>query len=129
MFIRNPNSTRPWQHVLEPLSGLYDAFKKLFDNNDFSGSWNFGPSSSDVGSVENIAKGILSHFDNSSIEVDKSQNHHYESNLLQLNCDKSNILLGWYPKWGLTETINNTAIWYKHYINKDDMTKSYFKSD
>ncbi len=123
MIIRNPNSTRPWQHVLEPISGYMMLSKNLFDNVGFSGSWNFGPISSEVGSVEKLANGILKHFDSNEIEFDNSNNNQYESNLLQLNCDKANSLLDWHPKWDLNQTINHTAMWYKHYLDKNDMSK------
>ena len=123
LFIRNPNSTRPWQHVLEPLSGYMMLSKKLYDDVNFSGSWNFGPATSEVGSVKKLANGILSHFNNTSIETDDADTQHYESNLLQLNCDKANTLLEWKPRWDLNQTINHTAMWYKYYLDNKDMTK------
>ena len=121
--MRNPNSTRPWQHVLEPLSGYMKLSKTLYNNPDFSGSWNFGPKPSEIGSVEKLARGILSYFSDARIDISEEDSEHYESKLLQLNCDKANSLLDWHPRWDLNQTINQTAIWYKNYIDNKDMSK------
>jgi len=113
--LRNPNSTRPWQHVLEPLSGYLQLAVALKANpKKFSGSWNFGPKSSDVKSVKDIAEGLLKFFNKSQIEIeDNIQNNSHEANLLQLNCDKANLDLKWSPRWKFEKTIDETAKWYK----------------
>ena len=121
LVIRNPNSTRPWQHVLEPLSGYIKLSKFLYNDPKYSGAWNFGPQASKLGSVQEIATGILKYFDKTNITFDNNDNSHFESNLLQLNCEKANTLLGWYPKWNINETIDQTATWYSNYLNRNNL--------
>lgn len=116
--LRSPNATRPWQHVLEPLSGYLLLGAKLREYpNQFSGSWNFGPSTTEVRTVYDVAKSIIEHLGRGSIEIDGSQIHHHEANLLQLNCDKAHQLLGWHPRWNVDKTLSATAEWYKAILN------------
>ena len=111
--IRNPFATRPWQHVLEPLSGYLVLAAKIYENpNTYSGSWNFGPSSSEVRTVEEVANEMVKYLESGSVKVVNSNNNH-EANLLQLNCDKAHQLLKWQPRWNFKETIFFTADWYK----------------
>ena len=122
LMVRQPLAVRPWQHVLEPLSGYLTLSQKLFENEkSFEGSWNFGPSTGEIGSVDVVAKAILSNFKNIDIEYDIDQKAVYEAGLLQLNCDKAHSLLGWGPKWNLEQTMNETALWYKAYLENKDM--------
>jgi CDP-glucose 4,6-dehydratase len=116
--LRNPNATRPWQHVLEPLSGYLILGARLRTNPDkFSGSWNFGPSTSGVRTVEDVASKLVDHLGRGSIEIEESQKSHHEANLLQLNCDKANQLLNWAPRWGVEKTLLATAEWFKVYMD------------
>jgi CDP-glucose 4,6-dehydratase len=111
--IRNPYSTRPWQHVLEPLSGYLLLAAKIYEKPDFySGSWNFGPSSNEVRTVVDVANEMVNYLESGSVMVVPSLNNH-EANLLQLNCDKAHQLLNWQPRWGFSETMYYTADWYK----------------
>jgi CDP-glucose 4,6-dehydratase len=120
--LRNPNATRPWQHVLEPLSGyLILAARLSTDPDKFSGSWNFGPSTSEVRSVEDVASKIIAHLGRGSIEIDETLNNHREANLLQLNCDKAAQLLDWAPRWGVDKTLAATAEWFKVYMDGGDI--------
>jgi CDP-glucose 4,6-dehydratase len=112
--LRNPNATRPWQHVLEPLSGYIMLAAKLYEEpKRYGGSWNFGPSTSEVRTVHDVAKSIVQTLGRGSIEVTGSRNHHHEARLLQLNCDKAHQDLGWYSRWGVEKTFLTTAEWYK----------------
>lgn len=113
--LRSPKATRPWQHVLEPLSGYMLLAKKINESGKlFSGSWNFGPNKSENRNVLDVAKEIVKVMGSGSIEIlgDQSMQIH-EANLLQLNCDKANTLIGWNSKWSFEETIKITAGWYK----------------
>ena len=111
--IRNPKATRPWQHVLEPLSGYLTLAQELFENNVEKGSvWNFGPSSGQVITVEELAKIIFEVLGNGSFEIKQTDNALHEAGLLQLNCDKAHQLLGWKPKWTGEQAIFKTASWY-----------------
>jgi CDP-glucose 4,6-dehydratase len=114
IHLRNPAATRPWQHVLEPLSGyLRLAVHLKNDPLTFSGAWNFGPSSNHDLTVADVAGRIVSHFGKGSLTIDKNKNNHQEAQLLQLNCDKAHNLLQWQPRWDAETTITMTANWYK----------------
>ena len=120
--LRNPHSTRPWQHVLEPISGYLALGLKLYnDPNFFKGSWNFGPSTSQICTVEEVANSIVQHIGKGSIEIEVSDQKQHEANLLQLNCDKARQLLGWSPMWDMEKTIDMTAEWYKVFMNEGDI--------
>ncbi len=123
--IRNPYATRPWQHVLEPLSGYLKLGAALYLNpNNFAGSWNFGPSSSQVRTVKEVAEKVFQVLDiKGLLEYNNSNTKEHEANLLQLNCDKASHLLGWRPRWDVDKALNMTAIWYKKYLEFDDIEK------
>lgn len=119
--LRNPHATRPWQHVLEPLSGyLLLAARLRSEPKKFAGSWNFGPSTSEVRNVQEVASAIIQHLGRGRIEIAESQQHHHEARLLQLNCDKAHQLLGWRPRWHVDKTLAATAQWYKTIIDGGD---------
>lgn len=120
--IRNPNATRPWQHVLEPLSGYLLLGAKLRkDPVKYSGSWNFGPSTSEVRTVKDVAESIIRHIGKGSLEIESPNGEHHEANLLQLNCDKATQMLGWSPRWGGGKTLEVTAEWFKYFIDGRDV--------
>lgn len=131
ILLRNPNATRPWQHVLEPLSGYLLLGAKLFDHpKQYAGSWNFGPATTEVRTVHDVAKSIVHHLGRGRIEVSNSQPTHHEARLLQLNCDKAHQLLGWRPRWNVDKTLAATAQWYKVILdggNVEALTKSQLK--
>lgn len=119
--LRNPHATRPWQHVLEPLSGyLLLAAQLRSQPNKFAGSWNFGPSTSEVRNVQEVASAVIQHLGRGRIEIADSQQHHHEARLLQLNCDKAHQLLGWRPRWHVDKTLAATAQWYKTILEGGD---------
>ena len=118
--IRNPKSTRPWQHVLEPLNGYLCLAFKLQKNIKLNGeSFNFGPGKSKNYNVESIIKLIQKFFPNLKYKISKEKIF-FESKLLKLNCAKSKKLLNWKQKMDITKTISFTAEWYKNYFNKKD---------
>jgi len=112
--LRNPHATRPWQHVLEPLSGYIKLAACLRENPTvYAGAWNFGPPSSEVRTVQNVAEHMLTSFgqDVTAMEINAEKQH--EAQLLQLNCDRAHQLLGWHPRWAVEKTLDATAEWYK----------------
>lgn len=116
--LRNPGATRPWQHVLEPIAGYLLLGAKLYEEpKHWAGSWNFGPSSHEVRTVQNVAEVIIGHLGKGQIEIVESQIQLHEARLLQLNCDKAHQLLGWYPRWDVAQTLEATAVWYKTMMN------------
>ena len=124
ILLRNPNATRPWQHVLEPISGyLLLATKLYYNQHQFDGAWNFGPLTKEVKTVKEVADQLIYNIGTGTIEIQINPNNVHEANLLQLNCDKANQLLQWFPKWTVDETIIETAVWYKAYLDGKDVEK------
>ena len=122
IILRNPHATRPWQHVLEPINGYLTLGAKLYtDPEIFTGAWNFGPSTSQIRTVEEVASSIVQSIGKGTIEIGPSNQKHHEANLLQLNCDKAHQLLGWSPVWGVDKTLDMTAEWYKVFMNEGDI--------
>jgi CDP-glucose 4,6-dehydratase len=114
IILRNPNATRPWQHVLEPLSGyLLTAANLLSEPKQFSGAWNFGPNSKSVRTVGELAQMIVSGWGSGEIETAIQVNAPHEANLLHLNCDKAHQKMHWYPKWDASRAIDETVKWYR----------------
>jgi len=112
--LRNPAATRPWQHVLEPLSGYLLLASRLYDEpKRWGGAWNFGPSTQEVRTVMEVAEVIIRHLGRGQIEVTQSLAQVHEANLLQLNCDKAHQRLDWHPRWRVDKTLEATALWYK----------------
>ena len=114
IHLRNPGATRPWQHVLEPLAGyLLLAARLREEPKRWGGSWNFGPSTQEVRTVQCVAEVIIGHLGKGRIEIAESPGQRHEARLLQLSCDKANQLLGWQPRWHADKTLEATAVWYK----------------
>jgi CDP-glucose 4,6-dehydratase len=112
--IRNPNSTRPWQHVLEPLSGYLVAAAKLLGSpKEFAGAWNFGPYSQSIRTVGDLAQMIVTNWGSGCVEIVPQINALHEARLLHLNCDKAHQLMHWYPKWDVDRAISETVGWYR----------------
>jgi CDP-glucose 4,6-dehydratase len=120
VIIRNPKATRPWQHVLEPLSGYLILAQELFNNTDYSQSWNFGPNEKDVMPVDWILEEMISNWPGSSWELDKSLNPH-EAGFLKLDISKAALKLDWTPIWKLSDTLKKIIVWHKAWINNEDM--------
>lgn len=115
--IRHPNATRPWQHVLEPLSGYLRLAVGLLNDEVASGeSWNFGPPENSVHRVEEVAKFLASRWgEPERVSVKPDESGMYESGLLQLNCDKAARLLAWRTRWSFESTMLHTVDWYRHF--------------
>lgn len=118
--LRNPNATRPWQHVLEPLSGYLILGHKLLNKKIKSNiipNWNFGPYQKNCKTVNFIVKMIIEEWaaGKKNINIKKNKNF-YESKLLSLNISKAKKELSWEPRLTLIETIKFTVDWYKHYL-------------
>lgn len=118
--IRNPFSTRPWQHVLEPLSGYLCLGAKLYQNSDFkNSSFNFGPDSKINKNVGELIDEMSKNWSSSPGWINQYiDDGKPEANLLKLCCDKANILLNWYPVLDFQETIFYTVNWYLNYYQE-----------
>lgn len=117
ILLRNPQATRPWQHVLEPLSGYLLLAVLLRGRPSYGGSWNFGPSTQEVRTVRDVATALVKHLGRGRIEVLESSEPHHEARLLQLSCDKAHQLLAWHPRWSVDKTLAATAQWYDAVLN------------
>lgn len=120
--IRNPKATRPWQHVLEPLSGYLHIGQKLLEEKvEFSDAWNFGPSDEGCITVEEVVKNVKRYWDKIEYEINNNQNQPHEANLLKLDCSKAHTLLKWRNVWDSDVTFEKTVKWYKSYYEKNEI--------
>ena len=112
--IRSPNATRPWQHVLEPLSGYIQLSESLINiGAKRSGAWNFGPREEDERTVEWVVNKISEYWRGEvSWSLDKDK-HPHEARYLKLDCSKAYKKLGWRPKWNLDKALLNVIRWYQ----------------
>jgi len=118
--VRNPDSTRPWQHVLEPLSGYLLLGQKLLQGlSDFADAWNFGPDlESNMKTVE-IIDMMANEWSAITAKTLIDNNAPHEAGLLMLDSTKAKVQMNWEPVWGIKNTVNKTVNWYKNYIEKD----------
>jgi CDP-glucose 4,6-dehydratase len=126
VLLRNPHSTRPWQHVLEPLGGYLTLAAALNENPRLHGeSFNFGPPSHQTQSVLELVQQMSKHWDQVRWEdVINDNSGPYESGLLKLNCDKALHYLKWQATLNFEETVNLTADWYKSYYENPESIAS-----
>lgn len=116
ILIRSPQAIRPWQHVLEPLSGYLELAEKLYTGGPaYAEGWNFGPDDSDAKNVEWIVRTMCSLWgENAGYEVDTG-NHPHEANYLKLDCSKAKVRLHWQPRWHLEYTLEKIVEWVRSY--------------
>ncbi len=116
VVLRNPSSIRPWQHVLEPLSGyLWLGAKLLKSGDEFGGGWNFGPPPEGCLEVEKVVKYAADHWGKqASYRVDNNPQVH-EAGYLQLDCSKAFRLLNWHSASDSASSVASTIDWYKNY--------------
>ncbi len=115
-MIRNPNATRPWQHVLEPISGYLTLAESLFNNpREFSEAWNFGPYESDSKNVKYIADKISAIWGESAKWDYDKKSHPHEAKYLKLNIAKVLKRLDWKPRLDVDEALKYTCDWYRSY--------------
>ena len=114
VMIRNPHSIRPWQHVLEPLSGYLTLAEKLYTEGPvYAEGWNFGPHDIDAKPVEWIIERMTQEWGaGASWQLD-GQNHPHEATYLKLDCSKARGQLGWHPRWDIGQTIAKIVEWHK----------------
>lgn len=119
--IRSPGAIRPWQHVLEPLSGYMTLAQHLFDAGEqFAGGWNFGPNDDGAKPVSWIADTMVDQWGSGSWFTSKQQ-HPHEATFLKLDSSKARAELGWLPVWNPSEALKATIRWHKCWLDKQDM--------
>lgn len=127
--IRHPNAIRPWQYVLEPISGmLLLSYGMLTQPKFYAGPWNFGPNAENEKiTVSNLARKVINEWGDGSF-IDISQENiekMYESSLLLLDSNKARNFLGWRPIYSIDEAVSETLSWYRSYFNKMDDMKQF----
>lgn len=128
VVIRNPLSTRPWQHVLEPLSGYLVLAQALYENgSQFAEAWNFGPLDEDCQPVSWILDKMVSNWGkDAKWQLDKENNPH-EANFLKLDCSKANKRLMWQPKWNLDYTLRSIIEWHQKWMSSENVQEQCLK--
>lgn len=112
--VRNPKSTRPWQHVLEALSGYLTLAAELLSGNEKAlGSWNFGPPDDNVKQVGELVQELVGVWGSGSWQHTPEPGAVHEAKLLTLSCEKAERELGWAPRWDFRETVRRVGSWYK----------------
>ncbi len=120
--LRHPHAYRPWQHILDLLTGYLLLTKRLYQEGlNFAGPWNFGPSEENIISVGDVAD-LCAKFwgDDAKWQTVEARTLH-EAILLKLDCNKSRALLGWSPRWNIQNSLKATVEWYRAFTNEEDM--------
>jgi CDP-glucose 4,6-dehydratase len=124
VVIRNPASTRPWQHVLEPLSGYLVLAQNLYQNpSNFSEGWNFGPHEDDAKSVDWILNFMVEKWPGAKWALDEGSNPH-EASYLKLDISKAKSRLNWNSTWRLEYTLTKIIGWHQAWLEKQDMQQA-----
>ena len=124
LMIRNPLATRPWQHVLEPLSGYLILAETLYERGSpYTSSWNFGPHDEDNRTVQEVIELFFSSWGETAHWAKEGSEKAHEANLLKLDCSKARTQLGWVPKWKLETATQKIIQWQKAFQAKENMQK------
>lgn len=124
--IRNPLSTRPWQHVLEPLSGYLLLAQKLYESpGQYAEGWNFGPNETDAKPVQWILEKMVPMWPSSSWGLD-TDSHPHEAGYLKLDISKVKSRLHWHPVWNLEQALQKIVGWHCSWLAGEDMAKVCF---
>lgn len=119
--IRNPESIRPWQHVLEPLSGYLVLAQKLYESpQEFAEAWNFGPNDNDSKPVNWIIERMVEKWPGVNWQIDKNSQPH-EASCLKLDISKAKSRLNWQPTWNLDQTLDRIIEWHQSWLIKVNM--------
>ncbi|MDI1246510.1 MAG: CDP-glucose 4,6-dehydratase [Rhodoferax sp.] len=122
VVIRNPHATRPWQHVLEPLSGYLSLAEQLYTQGQaFAEGWNFGPKDDDARPVQWIVEHMVKIWGNGASWQQDGGSHPHEANYLKLDISKAKARLGWQPRWPLTCALEHISSWHQAWLAHTDM--------
>lgn len=121
IVVRNPESVRPWQYVLEPLSGYLQLASLMSKNRKYSGSYNFGPESEDLLNVESVVKIAVDSYGKGKFKTVSNKNAPHEAKTLRLDITKATSLLRWHPKLNTREAIWKTIDWYKNSVQRNSV--------
>lgn len=120
--IRNPHATRPWQHVLEPLSGYLLLGQRLLEGRkEYAEAWNFGPSDDGDATVEKIVRQVQKAWPKIDYETGADSNPPHEAGMLRLDCSKALAKLQWRPVWDGKTSVKKTALWYRVFYESNEV--------
>ena len=120
--IRSPHSIRPWQHVLEPLSGYMLLASKMWDEpTKYCEGWNFGPRMESVTPVWDVASMVIKNYGSGELRDLSDTNVLHEAKLLMLDITKAHVKLGWEPRMNISQCLELVVDWYKKYKTKDNV--------
>jgi CDP-glucose 4,6-dehydratase len=125
VVIRNPNSTRPWKHVLEPLSGYLTLAQQLWSGEpEFADGWNFGPHDEDAQPVMWIVERLARAWgEGAGWQLDLGE-HPHEAHYLKLDISKARHRLGWQPRWSLDTALSKITLWHRAWRSQQDMRQA-----
>lgn len=123
VIVRNPRATRPWQHVLEPLSGYLMLAQRLYTEGTegFAAGWNFGPRDQDVKPVEAILDHMVECWGEGASWLLDQDTHPHEAQLLKLDISKAESQLKWHPRWTLESTLDRIIEWHRCWLSGGDV--------
>jgi CDP-glucose 4,6-dehydratase len=122
VIVRNPHATRPWQHVLEPLSGYLTLAEHLYTHGQaFAEGWNFGPRDDDARSVQWIVEHLVTGWGTGATWQPDGGVHPHEANYLKLDISKAKARLGWQPRWDLTHSLGKIVEWHQAFTAQHNM--------
>lgn len=122
ILIRHPHALRPWQHVLEPLSGYLKLAERLYKSPvEYSEAWNFGPNEDDIKPVHWIADYITRTWHEQRNWIKDTNQYPHEATYLKLDCAKAKSRLQWQPRWSLEKGLHETVSWYQAYQTMENM--------
>jgi CDP-glucose 4,6-dehydratase len=122
VFIRNPHATRPWQHVLEPLSGYLVLAQALYiEGQSHAQAWNFGPRDEDAQPVQWIVNEMVQRWGKGARWHLDTADHPHEANYLKLDISKAKAHLGWQPRWTLANALEHIVQWHRTWLAKGDV--------
>jgi CDP-glucose 4,6-dehydratase len=122
VVIRNPHSTRPWQHVLEPLSGYLTLAEQLWEHGQaYAEGWNFGPTDDDARPVQWIVERLVQAWGEGAHWQLDGADHPHEAGYLKLDISKAKHRLGWRPSWQLDTALDKIVQWHQAWLAKQDV--------
>jgi CDP-glucose 4,6-dehydratase len=126
--IRNPHAIRPWQHVLEPLSGYLVLAQRLYqEGGAYAEGWNFGPNDEDAKPVQWIVEKLTQSWGEGASWVLDAGDHPHEAHYLKLDCSKAKARLDWHPRWHLEDALGAIVDWHRAYRNGEEMQSQTLK--
>jgi len=120
LIVRNPRSTRPWQHVLEPLSGYLTLAESLYRSQSFARAFNFGPLLESNRDVRDLVREVFKHWPGVCSDQGEYDEEPHEAGLLNLSIEASHHHLHWSPRWNFSTTVDRTVNWYRRFYECEE---------